>query len=568
MRSRPAAARPASPAALTRRAFVGAAAAASLALVGCAAPGQPALDESAVPDASFEPDAPAADAGLDAPDATAAPQTAWADVLTYTLNEDPQKLDPAFNGDFGSLEINANLYEGLFRFVGTSTDIEPCLATGYDVSDDGLTYTFRLREGVTFHDGTAFDADAVVVNFARQMGGAARENMGYAEFVFGSEGSSTGVASVEALDPHTVRVVLRAPSTPFLRNLAMALGTPIASPTALAANDGDVSAAPCGTGPYRLESWTPGESVVLVRNDAYWDAANAARTERVVFTVTPEAATRVAALSNGETDVVTAVDAATAPALESAGAAVRACDALFAQYVCFNLSSPAVADRAVREAVCQAIDVDELVGVLYGDFAAVARTFMPAFMAPYAQDVAYPAYDPQAARAAFEQAGVTQLTLMCSTTAMQDNPVGGQTLGETIQGYLAQVGVELKLAAYDWTTFRSKLKTDAYDLALSGWSGDNGDPDNFMNLWASTAANNIAHYASTEYDELVGQGIATPLGADRDAVYLRLEELLAEDLPIRPLFHAKSVCAWNPAVDGFAMGPFGYSRLSGVAKRA
>ena len=106
-----------------------------------------------------------------------ATSTSAAALFNYALNESPQALDPALVNDFGSLELCANIYEGLFRFKGETCDVEPCLAESYDVSDDGLTYTFKLREGVTFHDGTAFDASAVVTNFERQMNGNAAANM-------------------------------------------------------------------------------------------------------------------------------------------------------------------------------------------------------------------------------------------------------------------------------------------------------------------------------------------------------------------------------------------------------
>jgi peptide/nickel transport system substrate-binding protein len=491
-----------------------------------------------------------------------------ADVtLNYGLNEDPQALDPALVNDFGSLELCANLYEGLFRFKPDSVEVEPCLAESYDVSDDGLTYTFHLREGVKFHDGTDFNADAVVKNFQRQMDGNAMENMGYAEFVFGSEESGVGVKTVEATDEHTVTCVLRAACTPFVKNLAMALGSPIVSPTALEKANGDLSKSPCGTGPFKLKSWSAGETVVLEANTDYWDQDNLPACGQIVFRIMPESAARVTALGNNELDVITAVDMGSAPAVQNNGDTVVAIDGLNISALAFNTAGP-LASADLRRAVCQAINVEELTKALYGDYADPANSFMPLVMAAYDKDVAYPEYDPDAAKAAFEAAGVSSLTLLTYTTAMQYNPAGGNAVAEGVQGYLSAIGVDVTVNAYDWTTFRTKRYSEYFDLALSGWAGDNGDPDNFMNLFAGEDGSfvKMTGYKDAEYNDLIQKGLATPDGSERDDIYLQCEKKLAEDLPVLPLSHAKTVCAFKPNIGNFTMNPEGWSRLTAVTK--
>ncbi|MFZ2756108.1 MAG: ABC transporter substrate-binding protein [Atopobiaceae bacterium] len=489
--------------------------------------------------------------------------------VTYALNESPQALDPALVNDFGSLELCANLYEGLFRFKGETCDVEPCLAESYQVSDDGLTYTFRLREGVRFHDGTDFDAAAVVTNFERQMDGHATSGMGYADFVFGSDETGVGVKSVVATDARTVTCTMRSACTPFLRNLAMALGTPIVSPAALAKAGGDLSAAPCGTGPYMLDSWEKDATVTLRAFDGYWDKDNVPKTPTVVFRIMPESAARVTALSNNEVDMITAVETNSAPTVRANGDDVDAIDGLNVNYLCFNTASSKLSSVGARTAVCQAIDVAQMVKTLYGDYADAANSLMPSFMASYVQDVSYPSYDPDAARAAFAAAGITDLVAITYTTAMQYNPAGGQALAESLQGYLAKCGVSLTINSYDWATFRTKRKEEYFDLGFYGWAGDNGDPDNFMNLFASTSGvASMSHFADDTYDRLVEEGIRTPDGSARDDIYHQLEKRLAQLLPCLPLSHAKTVCAYKPSVTGFTMHPTGWSKLAGVAKRA
>ncbi|MCI1288832.1 MAG: ABC transporter substrate-binding protein [Olsenella sp.] len=489
-----------------------------------------------------------------------------ASTLTYALNEDPQALDPARVNDFGSLELSANLYEGLFRFKGNTCDPEPCLATSYDVSDDGLTYTFHLRKGVKFHDGTDFDANAVVTNFERQMNGKGAEDMGYAEMVFGTDETGTGVKSVTAKDSHTVVAVLRAACTPFVRNLAMALGTPIVSPTALKKHNGNLSTAPCGTGPYKLSSWEKGSTVILKSFSDYWGTKP--KVKRVVFRVMPESAARVTALGNGEVDVITAIEKSAALTVKKAGSTVKAIDGLNTSYMIFNTASEKLKDAKVRKAICQAIDVEEIVSALFGKYATAAHSLMPEFLAPYDKDVSYPDYDPDAAKATLSAAGVTELTCLTYTTAMQYNPAGGKALAESVQGYLDKVGVKLTVNAYDWTTFRSKRTEEYFDLAFAGWAGDNGDPDNFMSLFASGSNATMSVYSDDEYKSLVAKGLATPDGSARDDIYLQLEKKLTQDLPVLPISHAKTVCGYTPKVHNFTMHPTGWSKLVGVSKTA
>lgn len=175
-----------------------------------------------------------------------------ADTVTFAQGADPRGLDPAFVDDGESAKVMANIYDTLLRYDADSCDLVPGIAKSYEVSDDGLTYTFTLNEGVTFHDGTACDAAAVKANIDRQLEPARTEDMPYASFVFGSEELGSGVASVEAADATTLVIKMRSASTPFLKNLAMPLAAPIVSPAAIEA--GDANEKPVGSGPYQFVS--------------------------------------------------------------------------------------------------------------------------------------------------------------------------------------------------------------------------------------------------------------------------------------------------------------------------
>jgi peptide/nickel transport system substrate-binding protein len=171
------------------------------------------------------------------------------DTLTYAQGAEPRGLDPALVDDGESAKVMSNIYEGLLKYNKDSTKVEPSLAKDWIVSEDGLTYTFHLQEGVKFQDGTDFDADAVKFNIDRQIPPNVTADMSYAPFVFGS------VKSVDVVDKYTVNVNLTAPSTPFLANLAMIMAAPMISPKALLDNNNNVNEAPVGTGPYTFVRW-------------------------------------------------------------------------------------------------------------------------------------------------------------------------------------------------------------------------------------------------------------------------------------------------------------------------
>lgn len=490
-----------------------------------------------------------------------------ADTLTFAQGADPRGLDPAFVDDGESAKIIVNIYDTLLSYDEGSCDLLPGLAKEYEVSDDGLTYTFTLQEGVKFHDGTACDAEAVKASIMRQLEPERTEDMPYASFVFGAEDSGTGVASVEAVDATTLVITLRAASTPFLKNMAMALAAPIVAPSAFEA--GDSNEKPVGSGPYTFVSWTKGDSVVLKANKDYWDKDNMPQTENVIFRFIAENASRVTALNNGEVDMIDGIDASVVDTITDAGNELFQEDGMNINYMAFRNDTGAFADVAARKAFAKAVNVEELVKSLYGDYATPATSVMPTWMAPYTKDIKQVAYDPDAAKEEFAALGITSCTMLTYTNVRPYNSVGGQPLAEAIQGYLAEVGVDMEIVSYDWTTYKTKVETDAFDCCLYGWVGDNGDADNFMNLLADESISmNVGRYRSDAYKALIAQGLALPEGDERDQVYLSCEQMVADEVPWLLISHAQTLAAYNPAVSGFSIHPTGVVHLAGVTKKA
>lgn len=492
-----------------------------------------------------------------------------ADAITYSLTADPRALDPAYFDDGESAVVSCNIHEGLYQYGAKDAKVAPCLAVDLpEISDDGKVYTIKLREGVKFHDGAEFNAEAVKKSIERQLEPNRNSDMPYASFVFGEKEAGNGVETVEAVDPTTVKITLRAASTPFLKNLAMALASPIVSPAAIdAATPGQPIAEPKGTGSYKFVDWTKGASVTLVANDEYW--GEAPKVKNLVFKIIAEGNTRLTSLMNGECDIISSVDPSSADQVTSNGFELFSEDGMTINYMAFNTETGQCTDQEVRKAVAQAINVEEMVQAIYGDYATVANSVMPTWMAPYAKDVKQTAYDPEAAKKTLADKGITSLQCITYTTARPYNQKGGSQLANMIQGYLSEVGVDVSITEYDWTTYKTKVQTDPYDICFYGWTGDNGDPDNFMNLLADTNwSMNVAHFQDDEYKALIAQGVDTPDGDERDAIYLKCEEMVAEKQPWVLISHSKNLLGINPKVKDFYYHPTGVAFFKGVSKEA
>ena len=366
------------------------------------------------------------------------------ETLIYAQGAEPRGLDPALVDDGESAKVMINIYEGLLQYNKDSTKVEPSLAKKWDVSEDGLTYTFYLQEGVKFHDGTDFNAEAVKFNIDRQIPPQATPDMAYGSFVYGS------VKSVEVVDNYTVKINLTDPSTPFLNNLAMVMSAPMVSPKALQDNNNNVNQTPVGTGPYKFVSWAKDENIVLVRNDEYW--GEKALTKNVIFKFIKDNSARVVALNNGEADMIDGIDATVVDQITGAGNKVFQAPGMNINYMAYNTSKAPFNDAKARKAVSQAINVPELVDSLYQGYSETATSILPTFMEGYDKSITQAAYDPAASAEALKAAGITNVHIITYTNPRPYNAATGQALAEAIQGYLSKVGVTATIDSFDWTT--------------------------------------------------------------------------------------------------------------------
>ncbi|MHB8928098.1 MAG: ABC transporter substrate-binding protein [Bacillota bacterium] len=321
-------------------------------------------------------------------------------TLVYSRGSDAVSLDPAIPDDGESFKPIIQIYDGLIKYKPGTTDIRPGLADKWETSKDGLVYTFYLKKGVKFHDGTPFNAEAVKFSIDRQLPGKATPDMAYASFTFGL------VKQVDVVDPYTVKVTLTQPYTPFLANLAMGLSAPIVSPTAVKkyGKDWGVKYA-VGTGPFILDKWDHGtQTIYLKKNPTYWDGAPLL--DQVIIKVTADNTVRANELIAGGVDMIDGIAPADVARLQGdknvkflSGAGMNV------SYMAFRTDRPPFNNPKIREAFTHAVNLDAIVKTLYKGTATRANAVMPPGFFGYAKDVKPYTYDVDLAVKLLREAG-------------------------------------------------------------------------------------------------------------------------------------------------------------------
>jgi len=485
-------------------------------------------------------------------------------ILVYAKAADPRGLDPAYVEDAESGKIIVNVYENLVKYKPGSTDLQPCLATSWTQSSDGTVWTFKLRKGVTFHDGTPFNAEAVKFSVERQLPPNATDDMPYASFTF------EPVKKVEAIDPYTVRFTLNKPYAPFLANLAMALAAPIVSPAAVKKYGADFNFHPVGTGPFKFERWDRDQQIVLVKNAKYW--GKKALVDKVIYKTTKESSVRASELMTGAVDIIDGVDPNDVKKLESSGLKVIKNPGMNINYLSFFCHRKPFNDPRVRRAISMAIDRDKIVKYLYQGYSQTANGPLPSFIPGYDPSLKPVAYNPEQAKKLLAEAGAPNLsfTFLTYSVARSYNPVNGQKLAEAIQADLLKIGVRTNIKVYPWSEYKDAVfKAEEGDACFYGWIGDNGDADNFLSLFDSgqiDSSLNSSKYSNPKVDQLLKKGTLTLDPKARVKIYQDLQKILVQDAPWVFISHSLDMAAYRPNVKGFKLHPVGVSWLDQVSK--
>lgn len=488
-------------------------------------------------------------------------------VLIVGQIAEPKSLDPAAVTAVNDFRILVNIYEGLTRYKSGTLEVEPALATGWEISEDGTEYTFTLREGVTFHDGTGFDAEAVKFNFDRMLD---ESHPFHDTGPFPLSFFFSAVEETTVVDPLTVKFKLNAPYAPFLSNLAYPTGLMV-SPAAVEAGGKDFGRSPVGTGPFKFEEWKSNERVVVTRNDAYW--GEKAGTEAVVFRPITDANTRVAEMLAGGIDMMVEVPPTSLSQFGS-GFEVAQQAGPHVWFLILNAKEGPFADKRVRQAANYAINKSAIVdNVLEGTAAVAAGPTPPAFAWAYNESLEPYPYDPEKAKALLADAGAEGAELTFFVTEGGSGMLDPIAMGTAIQADLAAVGLKVKIETYEWNTFLGEVNPGLEgkaDMAEMAWMTNDPDTLPFLALrtdaWPDKGGFNSGYYSNPEVDKLLEAArVATDQG-ERAKLYQQMQVIVQEDAPWVFVANWKQNAVTSERVQNFGLEPSFLLHLGNVVK--
>lgn len=453
-------------------------------------------------------------------------------TLTTAIGANPPTLDPQLTFNGFSFHVTNQVFETLVRVTPVGA-VVPGLAVDWRYPDP-TTLRLELRQGVTFHDGTPFDADAVVASFDRFLDPATAAP---GRFVLSE------IQEVRAVGPTTVEIVTGAPFAPLLSHLAHPVAAIV--PAALADT---LARSPVGTGPFTFVRWVDGSEVVLAANAAYWGGAPAI--DQIVVRIIPEVSTQIVELRSGGVDMIFTVPPDNFLTLQADPAiATGAIDGWGSTHLIFNVAHPKLADLRVRQALAHAIDKALIAEEMLRGLARPGVAPIPGTVRYAVElDEPYP-YDVEGAKALLADAGVSDLRLRLD---LYQNP-DLEAVAQVLQFAFAEIGVDLEIRVQDYSAYTQVVQSDAMELAMTAWGTPTLDADYTLYAFFHSSeipTNNISRWADAEIDALLQRGRDEPVDAVRAEVYAQVQAAAANALPMVTLYYPRFTYAKRPAVQG------------------
>ena len=513
----------------------------------------------------------------------AATPMAQAATLIYCSEASPAGFDPAQYTSGTEFDAAAEtVFNRLVQFKRGGTELEPGLARGWDVTDDGKTYTFHLRQGVKFHTTAYFtptrdfNADDVVFTFERMLDKAQPFRKAYpSEFPYFTDMElDKNITGVKKRDDHTVVFSLKNTDAAFAADLAMSFASiqsaEYAAQLLKAGHPEQLNQAPVGTGPFVFSRYQKDAVIRYKGNTAYWKPEDV-KLDDLIFAITPDAATRLQKLKTGEcqvsgyarpADLVEIKKDATLKVLEQPGFNVG--------FLAYNTQHPPLDKPQVRQALDMAINKKAIVDTVFQGAGQVAQNVMPPTQWSYDTTVKGTPYNPEKAKQLLAAAGVkpgTEIALWAMTVQRASNPNARQS-AEMIQQDWAKVGIKAKIISYEWGEYIKRAKAGEHDVMTYGWTGDNGDPDNWLGVLYGCSAiggSNYARWCNKDVDSLLQKAKALTDRNERTRLYAQAQQIIHQQVPVSPMAHSVVSQPMSTKVQGFKINPFGVTGFYGVS---
>ncbi|MGQ7791296.1 ABC transporter substrate-binding protein [Faunimonas sp. B44] len=501
---------------------------------------------------------------------------ASAKTLVYCSEGSPEGFDPALYTAGTTFDASSRpVYNRLVEFEPGTTSIGPGLAESWEISDDGLEYTFKLRPGVKFQTTDFFtptrdlNADDVIFSFERQqkadnpwhqyVAGAAWE-------YFNGMGMPDLIKSIEKVDDLTVKFTLAKPEAPFLTNLGMDFASIMSKEYAdkLAA-DGQMdmlNQRPLGTGPYAFVAYQPDAVIRYRANADFWGGKQ--KIDDLVFAITTDAAVRAQKLQAGECHVMPYPNAADVEGMKAnADLQVMEQEGLNVAYLAYNTTQAPFDKAEVRKALNMAINKEAIIDAVFQGAATPAKNPIPPTMWSYNDAIEDDAYDPEAAKKMLEEAGVQNLSMkVWAMPVARPYMLNARRAAEIIQSDFAEIGVNVEIVSFEWAEYLQRSREKDRDGAvLLGWTGDNGDPDNFLHTLLGCEAvggNNRAQWCNEEFNDLVTRAKETADQEERTKLYEEAQVVFKREAPWATIDHSLVVMPMRKNVSGYVMSPLGH----------
>jgi dipeptide transport system substrate-binding protein len=507
---------------------------------------------------------------------------AHAEPFVYCSEASPEGFNPSLfiaNTTFDASSRNA--FNRLVEFERGSTKLRPALAESWTVSADGQVYTFNLRRNVAFHTSKAFtpsrpmNADDVLYTFMRQWDPNHRDHKlsGGSYEYFNSMDMPKLIKAIEKVDDHKVRFVLNQPEAPFLANLAMDFASIMSAEYAdamhAAGTPEKIDMEPIATGPFQLVSYQKDAVIRYKAHPDYWEGK--APIEQLIFSITPDAAVAYAKLRTGECHLIPYPNQADLDAMRRDPALrVISQEGLNVGYVAFNTEKAPFNDVRVRRALNMAIDRDAIIEAVYLGNGRRAKNPIPPTLWSYNAAVEDYDYDPQAARQLLAEAGFPngfQTDLWALPVKRPYNP-DGRRMAEMIQEDWQKIGVKANIVSYEFGEYLKRTKNGEHQTMMLGWTGDNGDPDNFLYVLlsceAAKAGANRARWCHAEFDDLVTRAKRTSSLPERTRLYEQAQVVFKREAPWVTIAHSVVSTTMRKDVENYRIDPFGGHLFYGV----